>query len=325
MEDSNTEINAKKNNESIDENEKIDGFLTIGIVSILCLLVIYLSIGIFKYPVALGKTVLSFNSRDYFGLTYLDLLINSTPILTWASNDIDTTEVKKNVEDVFSKAAFIEKTSINNRADSASAYSSYIKLINDESKNYPLIFPVIGKILFKNTLSFSNDSLFFREIVNRCKNDAEVQFFCDNVIGSIQYFIVAHNSEEKKRKWYGEILGYFSNKYIDFLSSIFMDYTGYVAKQNVNNNVTIESSTKEDEEESLNDVAEDTVEVIDSIKVLKEATASIVANSIQAYQSKKKENVENSPSDAITNEQIENEEGRPSEIQDAQSLDLPEP
>ena len=66
--------------------------------------------------------------------------------------------------------------------------------------------------MYKNRLSFSNDSLFLREIVNRCKNDAEVQFFCDNIIGTIQYLIITYSSDEKDRKWHGDFLEYFSNK-----------------------------------------------------------------------------------------------------------------
>lgn len=327
--------NSKENcKEDINENEKLDGCLTIGIVGIFLVLIIYILIGMFKYPAVFGKTVLSFNNQEQFDVSYLELFINSMPILTWPFDDIDTADVKRNVEDVFSRASFIEKTLINDGLDTAGVYVLYLKKINDESKNRPLTFPIVSKILFKNTLNFSNDSLFLREIVNRCKDDAKVQFFCDNVIGSIQYLIVAYNSNEKDRKWYEEILDYFSNKYVDFLSSIFMDYTGHETERNDNDKTVVKSKKVDVKSMTIKDVVDDMIEVVDSVASLKNTATAIVENSIQVYQkvsSQIKENGEDKSdssafdSSSATREVFGSEKDNLSEIQDVRSLDLPKP
>lgn len=325
--------------ENVHTYEKLEGCISVSIVGIFFLLVIYLLIGIVKYPTSLGKMVFSFNNRNSFDLTYLELLINNKSILTWPFNDIDSVEIEKNIEEVFSKAAFIKKTAMNNESNSISTYSLYLKQINAESSDYPLTFPVISKILFKNTLSFSNDSLFLRKIVNRCKNDADVQFFCDNVIGSIQYLIVTYNSngnDGKRRKWYGEILDYFSNKYVDFLSIIFMNYTGFVAEKNAENESSAQSTNNEKKGRILKETVGNVLEIVDSVKALKKATESIIGNSIQTYQNvidiiKKNEDddegAESASADSasIMHEENIDEENYSSEIQDAQNLNLPEP
>lgn len=327
--------NSKENcKEDINENEKLDGCLAIGIVGIFLVLIIYILIGMFKYPAVFGKTVLSFNNQEQFDVSYLELFINSMPILTWPFDDVDTADVKRNVEDVFSRASFIEKTLINDGLDTASVYSLYLKMINDESKNRPLTFPIVSRILFNNTLNFSNDSLFLREIVNRCKDDAKVQFFCDNVIGSIQYLIVAYNSNEKDRKWYEEILDYFSNKYVDFLSSIFMDYTGSETERNDNDKTVVKSKKVDVKSMTIKDVVDDMIEVVDSVASLKNTATAIVENSIQVYQKVSgqiKENGEDKSdssdfdSSSATREVFGSENDNLSEIQDVRSLDLPKP